>query len=159
MAPKHSDNYELLEIGAEINPELYYVDTLVDPPVLALKPAPGPVPATWNDTKTFRQSFECLPITTPHGTIQVCSPSLARLEHAVENFMVLDTLVGGKLGWKMADNSIVLFTLLELTALLNEATTLKAKRAALLHAKAEELRVMDPPPTLAFISDFNNWIT
>jgi hypothetical protein len=114
--------------------------------------------ATWDSIKTARNTFEQIPVNTPHGYLDADTDSMERLRLAVKQYVFLPTLQNGKLAWKMADNTIALFNQIELNALYEEADRIRSIRAAYLHVKAEELAAMDPAPTLEFISNINNWI-
>lgn len=129
--------------------------SIVDKPIVTPLPV---VTATWDTIKAYRERFIAEPIDTDEGLLHADSESMQRLESADEHYVDLPKKKAGKVRWKMADNTIVELSILELKKLNKDVRKAKAIRTAKLFEKAEVLNEMDPKPTLEFIADINNWI-
>lgn len=112
-------------------------------------------PATWEQIKECRDAFEQTPLTTTYGTFDADEKSMKRMELALESFGSLPTLQAGRLTWKLADNSLLPLTEMELQDVYSQIKTGIATRAALLHVQAEIFAAS--PPSLKTIKDPANW--
>jgi hypothetical protein len=96
--------------------------------------------ATWEDIKAKRNELEQSPISTPYGVFDADRDSVIRIGEALSSFHGLPTLVDGTLGWKRADNIVVMLSFVELLAVRQAITN----RAAILFAQAEVLKAGGP---------------
>lgn len=120
---------------------------------------PDDLPTHWGVIKHFRNLHESSPVTTNYGTFDADELSSMRLQEAYDHFESLPTVVDGILTWKLADNSFVGLTKVEILDALTQLKVNRSVRAALLHVKAEQFNSQDPKPSLNFLSDINNWLT
>ena len=111
--------------------------------------------ATWGQIKECRDTFEQSPLATSYGTFDADEKSLKRMELALEAFDSLPTLVSGRLTWKLADNSLLALTKMELEDVFDQLKTNIAARAAVLHVQAEIFAAS--PPTVGYIKNPVNW--
>ena len=116
-------------------------------------------PATWEQIRDLRDAHELSPVATTYGTFDADEKAEYRLTQAIAMFDSLPTLQNGKLGWKLADNTLLPLSLAELEDAYQQIKTNRAIRAALLHAKAEQFRVADPAPTPAQLKQLEFWLT
>lgn len=116
-------------------------------------------PATWEQIRDLRDAHELSPVTTTYGTFDADEKAEYRLTQAISTFDSLPTVQNGKLGWKLADNTLVQLSLAELQDVYQQLRTNRAIRAAVLHAKAEQFRVADPAPTPAQLKQLDFWLT
>lgn len=115
-------------------------------------------PATWEQIKHWRDVHETSPVATSFGVFDCDERSDARMAGSIEQFDNLPTLQGGKLTWKLADNSYLPLTKAELEQVYAEVRTNRAARGAVLHVKAEVFRQMDPAPTPAELANLSFWM-
>lgn len=137
----------------------YTYDSEADDFVYVGPPDPNNEPADWPQIKHWRDSHEVAPIATSFGTFDCDPRSDARMEGAIDRFVLLPTLnAQGQLAWKRADNSFIWLSQADLTAVYEEVKTNRAARGALLHVKAETFRQMATPPTPAQLADLSFWL-
>lgn len=116
-------------------------------------------PAIWEQIRSIRDAHELSPVTTTYGTFDADEKAEYRLTQAIDTFGSLPTLQNGKLGWKLADNTLVQLSHSELSDVYQQLRNNRAIRAAVLHAKAEQFRVADPAPTPAQLKQLDFWLT
>lgn len=116
-------------------------------------------PATWEQIRDWRDAHELSPVTTTFGIFDADEKAEYRLTQAIDTFGSLPTVQNGKLGWKLADNTVIPLSLSELEDVHEQIKTNRAIRAAVLHAKAEQFRVADPAPTPAQLKQLDFWLT
>jgi len=119
---------------------------------------PDNQPATWEQVKYWRDLHEVAPVNTSFGLFDADSRSDLRMANSISQFAELPTVVEGKLPWKRADNTYVLLSCTELEQVFEEVKKFRSIRGALLHEKAEQLRVHEPYPTPNQLKSIDFWL-
>jgi len=126
----------------------------------ALQINPDNMPGVWEDIKDWRERHKRLPVNTALGLFDADEAASENFKGMIEEFDLLPTLSAeSKLTWKRADNSYIALSKSELAAVYSELKTARAVRGAVLHAKAEQFRLMPTIPTPAQLSDISFWMT
>jgi hypothetical protein len=107
--------------------------------------------ATWEQIKAKREELKRSPITTSKGAFDVDDVSFQNISTAIGSFDALSDAAGGALGWKLADNSLVEVSLIDLEAVRNAV----AVRANTIHTHAEMIAAN--PPTVGELGDLSLW--
>lgn len=114
-------------------------------------------PATWEQIKYYRDTFELEPITLDDGrTFDYDDPAMKRMLRATNNWAALDKEPDGTLGWKLHDNTITYVTLVELQTILTELDLKQAQRASKLHKQAEIFNATGA--LLGTVKVLSNWL-
>jgi len=122
----------------------------------SLKINPLNKPATWDEIKARRDVIEQLPISLVEGAFDADEISLKRMELALLEFANLPTLdAQSKLTWKLADNTLLPLTQVELQSVYDRVRTALAVRSATLHGSAGAL--LQSGALLKDLTPLSNW--
>jgi hypothetical protein len=97
---------------------------------------PLKAPASWDQIKSKRDQLEQSPLRINGQVFDADEIAEKRLTLSLNAFETLPTVVSGKLTWKLADNSLLELTKVQLADVLDQLRLLSAQRAATLHYQA-----------------------
>ena len=116
-------------------------------------------PSTESNINHWRELHKRSPVVTSFGLFDADNDADKNFEEMIEFFDGLPTLIDGKLTWKLADNSFLPLTKIELTQVYSEIGQARAGRGALLHVKAEQFKQMNPRPLMSELSSIDFWLS